>query len=376
MLSQHMRPTRRSGPTRALRHPSRHHTRIANEYLDQLPASARPSRSTASPCRSARWPSRSARPSPTAGAPIRMLLGAHAASPAWSARWRCRAARSAPRCASTRPRDLAPGQRASPAPRTASCSSPDQSDRARTPGARIRRPCATRTSTLVPLSANSRLEPRRSGRPTWPGCSSKQSPEELAQAVPTARSLVLLPHQPLDLLLGHARPSSRSRAEFSFIVASPTRATRPTTWPTCCCPSATDLESDAADPRRRHQVHGAVLGPRGLRAAPAGRGAAGRGARLHLDRHRTGAPHRPARALRTTAINRGIAGVVPAPRATQATTSASIRSQRRTSVRPIWDAVCRAASADADRRREETRPRLVQGARPAARVPMSRLTGT
>jgi phenylacetyl-CoA:acceptor oxidoreductase len=60
---------------------------------------------------------------------------------------------------------------------------------------------------------------------------------ELAQGH-RARHLVLLPHQPLDLLLGHqgARPSASPSSPSSS--PSPTTATRPTTWRTCCCPSA------------------------------------------------------------------------------------------------------------------------------------------
>ena len=53
----------------------------------------------------------------------------------------------------------------------------------------------------------------------------------------------------------------------------------------------------AADADRRHQIYRAVLGPSGLRAARSGGAAAGRGEGFHLDRHRTGAPHRPARSL-------------------------------------------------------------------------------
>ncbi len=51
----------------------------------------------------------------------------------------------------------------------------------------------------------------------------------------------------------------------------------------------------AADPHRRVEVRRAVLGLHGFRAAPAGRRDAGRRARLHRDRDRARAPHRPAR---------------------------------------------------------------------------------
>ena len=53
----------------------------------------------------------------------------------------------------------------------------------------------------------------------------------------------------------------------------------------------------AADAHRRHQIHRAVLGSSGLRAARSGGAAAGRGEGFHLDRHRARAPHRPARGI-------------------------------------------------------------------------------
>ena len=53
----------------------------------------------------------------------------------------------------------------------------------------------------------------------------------------------------------------------------------------------------AADPHRRLEIRRAVLGPAGLRAAPAGRRDARRGARLHRHRHRARAAHRTARKI-------------------------------------------------------------------------------
>ena len=127
----------------------------------------------------------------------------------------------------------------------------------------------------------------------------------------------------------------------------------------------------AADPHRRHQVHRAVLGPRGLRAAPAGGRAAGRGARLHRDRHRTGA-RAPACWRSTT--RRSTAARRRAAQGRELRFLASIPSSAH-DADEIWDAVCRAASAELTDGARGARPGLVQGARPRAPGRSRSLTG-
>ena len=125
----------------------------------------------------------------------------------------------------------------------------------------------------------------------------------------------------------------------------------------------------AADPHRRLQVHRAVLGARGLRAAPAGGRGAGRGARFHRHRHRTRAPHRPAGGIqRLDQPRRG-------RRAAQGRELGFFPgSQARPRPRRDLGRRVQARQRRVERRQRGARPRLVEGARPRHQaVPARRL---
>ena len=71
---------------------------------------------------------------------------------------------------------------------------------------------------------------------------------------------------------------------FRLPYASPTRRTRPTTWPTSCFPIPPTWNPPSLSAWAR-PVHGAVLGSPRLRVASTRGRTAGRRARLHLDRY-------------------------------------------------------------------------------------------
>ncbi len=107
-----------------------------------------------------------------------------------------------------------------------------------------------------------------------------------------ARRLVRLPHQSRDLVLGH-RGAGREDGEVPLRRGLRLHPRRDQPFRRRAAARSHRPGKPATDPHRRHQVHRAVLGPRGLRLAPAGGGRARRVARLHRDRQRTGAAHRP-----------------------------------------------------------------------------------
>jgi phenylacetyl-CoA:acceptor oxidoreductase len=109
-------------------------------------------------------------------------------------------------------------------------------------------------------------------------------------------------------------------------------------------PEATDLESLQLI-RSAAPSSSSSTGPPGRGAAPAGGRAAGRGARLHLDLHRAGPPHRPARALQR-GINRGAGGVSPLA---GEGFDFSLDPSPPHDVDTIWDAICKAATAELSR---------------------------
>ena len=155
------------------------------------------------------------------------------------------------------------------------------------------------------------------------------------------RRLVLLPHQPVDLVLGHAGAGREdgalpvrggvrlhARREQPFRRRAAARRHRP--------------GKPAADPHRRHQVRRAVLGPPGLRAAPAGGRDAWRNARLHRHRDRAGTPHRPAGALQRRHQPRR-RRCPAAHRARRLRAAEDVAHDRDA----IWDAVCAPAPSSA-----------------------------
>ena len=170
-----------------------------------------------------------------------------------------------------------------------------QSDRPKRTGWRSR-PAATRTARWCRSSATA----------PW---SQALGPDAPGLDVPATsrRKLACEPTLPGDLDSSTApiRPSP-----------SGTRATSPRRWrafPFMVCfaytldetnymadlllPEATDLESLQLIRLGSTKFVEQFWRPRGLRAAPAGRRAAGRHARLHLDQHRARAAHRPAEGL-------------------------------------------------------------------------------
>ena len=105
-------------------------------------------------------------------------------------------------------------------------------------------------------------------------------------------------------------------------------------------PEATDLESTQLIQDWWHQIRRAVLAASRRRPAAAGGRAAGRRARFHLDLHRARATNGLIEAY-NAAINRGAAGV-PLKGANH---DFSLDAGRVHSVEAIWDAVCKAATA-------------------------------
>ena len=122
-------------------------------------------------------------------------------------------------------------------------------------------------------------------------------PRRHAQGAAEGRAagrVVRLPHQSGDLVLGHAGHRHEDRA---LSVRRRLRLHARREQPLRRHPAARRHRPGraAAAAAGRHQVPGAVLGPRGLRAAPAGGQGARPGARLHRDLHRARAALRPAR---------------------------------------------------------------------------------
>ena len=295
---------------------------------------------------------------------LRMLLGAHAAGRAWSARSRCRAAPSAPRCAWSRPMSRAAAERQARSRRLHAL--PAEPDRQ---GALVaqaqhpqRLPHHGAAGGRRPLEPGAGPDPflldvpgRHAGRAcrasrlpdvwfvyrTNPAISfwDTHGPGREDGALPVRRRLRLHP-----------------RRDQPFRRRAAARGDRP--------------GKPAADPHRRHQVHRAVLGPRGLRPAPAGGGRARRGARLHRDRQRTGAAHRPHRQVRRLhQQGRRRRAAQGRAMATSRWTPARSHSVRRDLGRGLQGRQRRA-----ERRRRHPRAGLVEGARPGdAAVPAERL---
>jgi phenylacetyl-CoA:acceptor oxidoreductase len=133
-------------------------------------------------------------------------------------------------------------------------------------------------------------------------------------------------------------------ARFPFVVPSPTPATKPTTSPTCCCPTPCDLESlqliriggtKYVEQFWDHQGF-ALRQPAVARAARRA---------TSPSRERAGRAHRPDRRLRRS-INKG----APACRSRARHARLLARPPRGVPIaRSIWDAVCRAASPNSPR---------------------------
>ena len=141
-------------------------------------------------------------------------------------------------------------------------------------------------------------------RPLEPGA----GPDPFLLAVPgrhaqgpaardAARRLVLLPHQSRHLRLGLGR-HGRQDGAFPVRGGLHLHARRDQPLRRRAAARRHRPGKPAADAHRRHQVHRAVLEPRGLRPAPAGRRRARRGARFHRDRQRAGTAHRAHREVR------------------------------------------------------------------------------
>ena len=140
---------------------------------------------------------------------------------------------------------------------------------------------------------------------------------------------------------GTPKPSATRWRSFHSPSASPTRATRPTTWPTCCCPTAPTLRgcsscASAAPNMSSNSGTTRVLRCAIRRCLPQGEAKDFTWIATELAR-RTGLLE-----AYNSAINRGAAGV----RLSGANYDFSLAPDKKHDVETIWDASCRAASAE------------------------------
>ena len=134
--------------------------------------------------------------------------------------------------------------------------------------------------TLVPLVANSRLEP--GARPDASCLDDAEGGFRRAPACRPARRLAGLPHQSGDFVLGH-QGGRRDHGQVSVHRLLRPDARRNQSRRRRAAARLHRSRRPAVDAHRRHQIHRAVLGTSGLRSARSGGAAARRGARLHLD---------------------------------------------------------------------------------------------
>ena len=137
---------------------------------------------------------------------------------------------------------------------------------------------------------------RRSGRRISRGCSSTSTPQGPA-ARHAARRVVRLPHQPGDLVLGHAPRSASKMARFPFVVAFAYTRDETNHFADMLLPDATDLESLQLIRIGGTKYIEQFWDHEGFALRQPAVDDARRGARLHRHRHRAGAAHRAPRAV-------------------------------------------------------------------------------
>ena len=180
-----------------------------------------------------------------------------------------------------------------------------------------------------------------------------------AAARDAAGAVVRLPHQPGDLVLGHRRARGSRMARFPFVVAFAFTRDETNHFADVLLPDAGDLESlqlirigGSKYIEQFWDHEGFAL--RQPAVAPQGE------ARDFTDIATALAARTGLTEQYNAAINRGALGVPLKEFSLEENTSHSCET--------IWDAACKAASAELTERRRGARPRLVEGARPRDRA--------